>query len=296
MTIKTKKLSYNAYKNILNRVAYKLIKSKKPYKHSDSYTINNKKKTHKEIVATIKKNGTDYKNDECISRFIEDVIQKTNYEQLPTSVMGSSGKNKYYRGSYRSMAKTVIDYRKKHNKNPSEITAKYERIESLHEYLTNQGCAGMGQCTGYYCACNSLQQAFYRLTGIRVEESTIAKWCGTTTDGTGHDGINTGVAQFNRKYNKNVKIAWYNFSELGWDKIKDMMKKGAVFFHLLYRNQWGHYEVIKSIGDDLKILNSLGDSCGNGTYCGYIETRSKGTQKQYINGISQKSVAYLYNG
>ena len=69
-----------------------------------------------------------------------------------------------------------------------------------------------------------------------------------------------------------------------------------MFFHLLYRNKWGHYEPIKSVGDYLKILNSLGDSCGGSTYCGYIETRSKSEQKSYISGISQKSVAVLTNG
>lgn len=296
MTTKTKLLSYNGYKNVLNRVGYKLIKSKKKYNHSNEYKIGNKKKTHKEIVSTIQKNGTNYQNDEFISRFMEDVISKTDKTQLPGYIMGSSGVNKYNRASYRSMAKTVVDYRKKNGKNPSKITVKYERIDPLHDFLTNNGCSGMGQCTGFYCACNSLQQAFYRLTGILVDEKTIAGWAGTTSDGTDHTGINTAVAKFNKKYGKNVKIEWYNFSELSWDKLKEMLKKGAIFFHLLYRLKWGHYEPIKSIGDVLKILNSLGDSCGNGTYCGYIETRSKATQKQYINGISQKSVAYLYNG
>ena len=167
---------------------------------------------------------------------------------------------------------------------------------SLHSYLTNKGCSGMGQCTGYYCACNSLQQSFYRLTGIKVDEKTIAGWAGTTSDGTDHAGINTAVAKFNKKYNKNIKINWYNFSELSWTKISEFIKKGAVFFHLLYRNRWGHYEPIQSVGDSLKILNSLGDSCGSGTYCGYIENRSKREQKSYINGISQKSVAVLTNG
>ena len=167
---------------------------------------------------------------------------------------------------------------------------------SLHNYLTNKGCSGMGQCTGYYCACNSLQQSFYRLTGIKVDEKTIAGWAGTTSDGTDHAGINTAVAKFNKKYNKNIKINWYNFSELSWTKISKFIKKGAVFFHLLYRNRWGHYEPIQSVGDSLKILNSLGDSCGSGTYCGYIENRSKREQKSYINGISQKSVAVLTNG
>lgn len=167
---------------------------------------------------------------------------------------------------------------------------------SLHSYLTNKGCSGMGQCTGYYCACNSLQQSFYRLTGIKVDEKTIAGWAGTTSDGTDHAGINTAVAKFNKKYNKNIKINWYNFSELSWTKISEFIKKGAVFFHLLYRNKWGHYEPIQSVGDTLKILNSLGSSCGSGTYCGYIESRSKSEQKSYINGISQKSVAVLTNG
>ena len=97
---------------------------------------------------------------------------------------------------------------------------------SLHNYLTNKGCSGMGQCTGYYCACNSLQQSFYRLTGIKVDEKTIAGWAGTTSDGTDHAGINTAVAKFNKKYNKNIKINWYNFSELSWTKISDFIKKG----------------------------------------------------------------------
>ena len=102
---------------------------------------------------------------------------------------------------------------------------------------------------------------------------------------------------FNKKYNKNVKIEWYNFSELGFDKCKELMKKGALFFHLLYRNKWGHYETPKAIYDNtLDILNSLGDKCGSSSYCGYIENRTKGEQRSYINGISQKSVAYLYNG
>ena len=292
----TKELSYKGCKNVLNRVAYKLVKSGKSYKHPSEITINGKKKTYKQIVALIKKNGTNYGHDEYISRFIEDVVAKTDKAQLPGYVMGSSGVNKYNRASYRDIAKKITAYRKKNGKNPSKLTVSYEKIPKLHDYLTDKGCSGMGQCTGYYCACNSLQQAFYRLTGIKVSESTIAGWAGTTHDGTGHPGINTAVAMFNKKYGKNIKISWYNFSELSWDKIKTMISKGAVFFHLLYRDQWGHYEVIKSVGDELKILNSLGDSCGSGTYCGYIETRSKSTQKRYISGISQKSVAYLYNG
>jgi len=189
-------------------------------------------------------------------------------------------------------------YRDKYGKYDPEIiiNQKVFNKPTLKPYLTTQGCKGMGQCTGFYCACNSLQQAFYRNTGILIDEKTIAGVAGTTTDGTDHDGINTAVAWFNKKYDKKVKIVWYNFSELSWTKISEMLEKGAVFFHLLYRDKWGHYEPIKSVGDMLKILNSLGDNCGGNTYCGYIENRSKSEQKRYISGISQKSVAYLYNG
>ena len=40
--------------------------------------------------------------------------------------------------------------------------------------MTTTGCNGMGQCTEYYCACNSIQQCYYRTAGIQVAESTIA--------------------------------------------------------------------------------------------------------------------------
>ena len=173
-------------------------------------------------------------------------------------------------------------------------TATKSTSNGLNPYITSSGCSGMGQCTGYYCACNSLQQCFYRLTGIKVAESTIAGWAGTTTSGTDHGGINSAVAAFNKKYNKNVKITWKNFSDVGWSALQSYIQKGAVFCHLLYRDQWGHYEVPKDVSSDTcKILNSLGDSCGSGTYCGYIESRSRETQKRYIQGISQKSIAIL---
>ena len=164
----------------------------------------------------------------------------------------------------------------------------------LKAYLTNTGCSGMGQCTGYYCACNSLQQCFYRLTGIKVAESTIAGWAGTTSSGTSHAGIETAIAKFNKQYGKNVKITWKNFSDVGWTKLQEYMNKGAVFCHLLYRDQWGHYEVPKQIsGDNVIVLNSLGNTCSSPAYCGYIETRTKNTHRRYINGISQKSIAIL---
>lgn len=197
----------------------------------------------------------------------------------------------------------ALDYFNQHKKFPDYIDIDYKKFypptpkPELHGYLTDEGCSELGQCNGYFCACNSLQQCFYRLTGIHVSEWEIADWAGTTEDGTDHSGIETAVAQFNRLYNKNVKIKWYNFSELGWDKCKELMSKGAVFHHICYRRQWGHYEVPKEVyGSTLDALNSLGDRCSYPAYCGYIENREKSEHEVYLSEISQKSVAYLYHG
>ncbi|MBQ2653059.1 MAG: Ig-like domain repeat protein [Methanobrevibacter sp.] len=166
----------------------------------------------------------------------------------------------------------------------------------LYPYLTSQGAGKLGQRTGYTCGPHSLMQAIYRLTGIELSEMELAGICGTTTSGTGHSGLETGLAWFNRKYGYNLKMTWKNFSEVGFQGLQKYYENGAVFCHLLYRNQWGHYEVpLTSNSNPMKILNSLGDSCGGG-YCGYIESRSQSTQQSYINGISQKSICIITRG
>lgn len=173
-----------------------------------------------------------------------------------------------------------------------DVKVEEKKNVKLNPYMTSQGCSGMGQCTGYYCACNSVQQVIYRLTGEKVSESKLASVGGTTSSGTGHEGINTMIAWFNRTYGYNIKISWKNFSEVGWNKVQEYINNGALFMHILYRNKYGHYEVPKAIeGNNVIVLNSLGDRCGGETYCGYIETRSKATHQSYINGISQKSLA-----
>ena len=163
----------------------------------------------------------------------------------------------------------------------------------LHDYITEQGSGRLGQICGWSCGPHSLMQCIYRLTGIELSESTLMSVCGTTTDGTGHFGLETGLAWFNREYGYNLKMEWFNFSEIGFDGLQEAYNNGAVFCQLLYRDQWGHYEVpLTSISDPMRILNSLGDSCGGG-YCGYIESRSQSTQRRYIGGISQKSVCII---
>ena len=190
------------------------------------------------------------------------------------------------------------------SKNTVKATVKKISKYVQTNLLENIGCKGRGQCTPYYCSCNALQQMFYRLTGILVPEKTIAKWAGVTTNGVGHAGIETAVAKFNKTYKKNLKITWKNFSDFGKttkERFKNLCEiitnpKMAIFFHLLYRLLYGHYEPIKAIDMDsemLEILNSLGTKNNDGTYQGYVEKRSFGTQQSYISGITQKSVCII---
>ena len=165
--------------------------------------------------------------------------------------------------------------------------------QQLWDYITDQGPGELGQRTGYTCGPHSLMQCIYRLTGIELSEMELASICGTTSDGTDHDGLATGLAWFNRKYGYNLKMVWKNFSEVGFDGTQEAIENGACLHHINYRDKYGHYEVPKwTAGDPIYVLNSLGNSCGGG-YCGYVEERTRSEHQSYINGISQKSVCIL---
>ena len=176
------------------------------------------------------------------------------------------------------------------NKSSSTSTSKYGHAKK-------SGCDNMGQNNGYYCGCHSLQEVIRNLYGIVVPQSTIASWAGTTTAGTGHEGLNTAVVAFNKKYNKNLLVSWKNFSDLGWAGIKKIVdsKNQDCIIHCLYRNRWGHYEVINDVSSNINVQNSLGSYCGS-CYCGYIEYRTQAEFRSYISGISQKSIMVLTRG
>ena len=199
----------------------------------------------------------------------------------------------------------IVNYMTEHNTEPNYVTVSSNVFDKTNKttikkygHATKSGCDNMGQNNGYYCGCHSLQEVFRNLTGIVVPQSTIAGWCGTTTSGTGHSGLETGVAKFNKTYGKNLKVAWKNFSDLGWTGIKNIINSNNqdCIVHSLYRSTWGHYEVVNGVGDTINVQNSLGSTCSQGCYCGYIEYRSKGTFQSYIQGISQKSVLIVTNG
>ncbi|MEE1227208.1 MAG: hypothetical protein UHM08_08925 [Bacteroidales bacterium] len=241
-------------------------------------------------------------------------IYKADYIKCAKQLINFVNKNKMLRnylnfGKYQirtrdyayNLAKILVWYAD-HNVLPAYNTIDShvwdKTILKKYGHATKSGCDNRGQNNGYYCGCHALQEIFRNLTGIVVPQSTIAEWAGTTSDGTDHWGLETAVAQFNRKYGKKLKVNWYNFSEIGWSGLRRIIasKNQDFLTHVLYRLTWGHYEVINAIYDDYcDVQNSLGDYCDYGCYCGYVEERYLSTHQSYMNGISQKSVMVVTN-
>ena len=166
---------------------------------------------------------------------------------------------------------------------------------------TKQGCNQMGQNTNYFCGVSAIHKILRKFGITQFSQETLAKWAGTTTNGTDHKGIETCIAKVSKETGIKLTCKWYNFSELGYEKLGKIIcqKNKDCLTHIYYRNKYGHYEVINQIdvkNNNLKILNSLGNKCGSSCFCGYVETRSFGTEKQYINGISQKSILVVTKG
>ena len=195
----------------------------------------------------------------------------------------------------------IIRYYEVKHKLPKEMildTSVFKQPVKKYGHAQSSGCDNRGQNNSVNCGPHSMQEVIRNLTGIVVPQRTLASWAGTGSDGTDHPGLETALAKFNKEYNKNLSVKWYNFSELGWTGIKKILNSNNqdCIIHNLYRNQWGHYEVINKIYDDYcDVQNSLGDTCDYGCYCGYVEERYLTTFRSYISGISQKSVMVVTN-
>lgn len=188
------------------------------------------------------------------------------------------------------------------NSKSNNETSKKNPIKSTstctNPYNSKNGCDAMGQNNSYYCGVSALQKALYKL-GIRdVTQKQLASVCGTTTAGTSHNGIRTGVAWASKKHNVKLSVKEDYFSNYTLKQLHDIIcnPKKAIICHSLYRNKYGHYESWKAVNVNEKqiyVINSLGTKCAYGCYCGYIEKRAYATQKQYCNGISQKSLLII---
>ena len=120
----------------------------------------------------------------------------------------------------------IIRYYEVKHKLPKEMvldTSVFKQPTKKYGHATSYGCNNKGQNNGYYCGCHSLQELFRNLTGKVISQDTIAEVCGTTTAGTDHDGLNTCVAWFNKKYGYNLSVEWKNFSDIGWSGVKKII-------------------------------------------------------------------------
>ena len=171
-------------------------------------------------------------------------------------------------------------------------------------HWVGEGCNKLGQCTEYFCGVHSVKQVLSKFGIDNYDEYTLAEYAGTTTDGTSHEGIEAAFATVGSKEKINFRVEWNSFNSLG-ESNSERFKTIAeiichdnvdVIIHNLYRNTWGHYETVRTIdvaNEQVEVLNSLGDRAGEG-YLGYREWRSFNEFADYISGISQLSIAFVY--
>lgn len=230
-------------------------------------------------------------------------IDKENPYQYITNIKYKdilSRYNQYISSNGRKPNFVYINYPKTITTTPHPTTSTTSNSNKTYYLSTphfiGNGCNKLGQCNSYNCGPHSLHQCLCKLGVEKYSELTLASWAGTTTSGTGHSGLNTALKQVNNKLGKTFKLTWMNFSDLGsttserfkalGEKIQDANTDAII--HSLYRNKYGHYEVIKSINtktSTVQVLNSLGTK-SNGKYNGYIENRSFNTFASYIANTS----------
>lgn len=192
------------------------------------------------------------------------------------------------------------------NKNiqSSQTTNKEYTIFTNTKLCTRCGGNCLGQSTGYSCAGHCILQCVRRFGITGYSEKKIGQYAGTTTAGTSHQGIETAIAKIAQNEGIKLRVTWKNFSDLGSNEKERYKKYGdlmtdpdkAVFHHELYRDQYGHYSVLRQVNtnnNSLVVANSLGNRCSYPAYCGYMENRSFNTQTRYLRGISQKSICII---
>lgn len=152
------------------------------------------------------------------------------------------------------------------------------------------------QTTNYYCAEVSIMQAVYELYGKDLSQRQIAEWAGTTTNGTSHSGINSAIKKINNAYKLDMSIEWFNFSNIGWDKLAQYIKNPniAVIIHggwapLGTRSfEAGHYYTMAMLNLSKKYGYEIYSLRGAS-----LQKRSFDYLRASMNYISQPSIAII---
>lgn len=172
---------------------------------------------------------------------------------------------------------------------------------SPHLLATKQG---QGQKYPYDCSAFAVREMLYKLTRIKISEDTLIKVGGVTTAGVGHEGINTMIAWFNRKYGYKLKVEWKYFSDLGdnanarFKKFGELICKSnvGVVTHIGYAHAGerkiskgddviGHYEGLDKVNTKTKYvraLNSLGKKINSHAYAGHLQDRPYEVQASFF--------------
>ena len=218
--------------------------------------------------------------------------------RLPSTCTFNSAEIKYTKKTTQTTKKTTATPTSSNTKKTKKDNCENPYVSAPH--LTSSS-NGLGQDYKYSCACNSMQQAFYKLTGKKISEKILCSWAGTTTKGTSENGIRTAVAKFNKEYKTNLKVTFKYFSDLGKTETERYtalgkllcQKNKAVITHIGYQDSgekindkatFGHWEVLDRIdvkSKTVRALNSLGYRSGNG-YKGHLQVRSWKVQSHYF--------------
>lgn len=242
--------------------------------------------------------------------------KENNY--LPNYCLFNSSDIQYNKTSSTSSKKstsTSTSSSKNVVKNTKNTNCENPYTSSPH--YTSEGCNRLGQCTGYFCAPHSIHQAIKKFGITKFSESQIAQWCGTTTNGTGHDGINTAIAKISKETGIKLTVQWKYFSDMGStdeEKMKAIAKilcdkNKALLWHIAYINggnstngkHFGHYEYIDKINiltKYVRALNSLGTKKGDGSYTGKLQDRPYSIQSYFARNTpgGQKALCIISRG
>lgn len=234
-----------------------------------------------------------YRNNKTLPNYCK--FNKTDLQNTKTSTQTS----KKSTTKSISASKKVVSSVKKTVKKITNCTNPF--TSSPHLLTTGEG---LGQKYPWDCSAHTVVQEIYKLTGIKLDEDTLIKVGGVTTAGVGHQGINTMIAWFNKKYGFNLKVTWKNFSDLG--KTRDERFKAfaelickpntAILTHIGYANAGkskvtdpkkvtGHYEGLDKVNVKTKYvraLNSLGVKINSHAYAGHLQDRTYETQASFF--------------
>ena len=207
----------------------------------------------------------------------------------------------------------------KSKKTTNSSTSKNKKTTTLFvsaPHYTSSGCNKLGQCTKYYCAPHSIHQAIRKFGITKYSEKQIASWAGTTSNGTGHPGINTAIAKISKDSGVKLSVKWKNFSDMGSTDVERFKaigkllsdKNTAIFWHILYKSSnstngqgYGHYEYVDKINTSTKYvraLNSLGNKKSDGSFYGKLQDRQYNTQAYFARNTpgNQSALCIIKKG